>query len=267
MESNSIRDNLSKEDMISDIVLSLGADINKKQVFLVVEGEDDIKFLRAFLADNVFVYESYNGKHGVEYIVEDYFKNDERVIGIRDRDYQVEYTFEKLFYYDYNCMEMMLINNDNVLKNIYVEFYRGQLTSEKLRSKVLKELKIMSVMRMLNEQNGWGKKFKGISLNIAWNQDKQKLERNRIISKFNKINAEFIDENILHIIEQELKNEWNEEEFYEYTQGHDFSTLLATICNQYINKEIKNTDIESHCRCIFREDDFVKTKLYNTIKE
>ena len=73
MESNSIKDNLSKEDMISDILLCLGADIHRENIYLLVEGEDDIKFLRSFLADNVYIYESYDGKNGVEYIVGELF--------------------------------------------------------------------------------------------------------------------------------------------------------------------------------------------------
>ena len=68
MESNSIKDNLSKEDMISDILLCLGADIHRENIFLIVEGDDDIKFLRSFIADNVHIYESYDGKSGVEFI-------------------------------------------------------------------------------------------------------------------------------------------------------------------------------------------------------
>ena len=33
MESNSIKDNLSKEDMISDILLCLGADIHRENIY------------------------------------------------------------------------------------------------------------------------------------------------------------------------------------------------------------------------------------------
>lgn len=87
MNSNSIRTNISKEDIISDIKLTKSADLNKEYVYLVVEGPDDIKFMAKFLSDNVFLYESYSGKDGVEEIVT-YF-NTQEVIGIRDKDYQL----------------------------------------------------------------------------------------------------------------------------------------------------------------------------------
>ena len=43
MGINSIKTNLTKDSIISDIKLLLGADINKENVYVVVEGEDDIK--------------------------------------------------------------------------------------------------------------------------------------------------------------------------------------------------------------------------------
>lgn len=103
MGNNSIKNNLGKDDIISDIVLSMGADIKRKNVYLIVEGEGDKKFLRKFLSNNVNIYESFSGKQGVKEIVE-YFKHDIKVIGIRDRDYHHDYISEKLFYYDYNCL-------------------------------------------------------------------------------------------------------------------------------------------------------------------
>ena len=81
-----------------------------------MEGEDDINFLRPFLADNVYVYESYAGKSGVEFIVGEYFATNLRVIGIRDRDYQIMPISDKIFYYDYGCMEMMIFKNDDIFR-------------------------------------------------------------------------------------------------------------------------------------------------------
>ena len=46
MGTNSIKANLTKDSIISDIKLLLGADINKENIYVVVEGDDDIKFLR-----------------------------------------------------------------------------------------------------------------------------------------------------------------------------------------------------------------------------
>lgn len=73
MASNSIRSNLTKEDIISDITLCMGADIDRKNIYLLVEGEDDIRLLHPYISENVLIYESYDGKKGVEVIVNDRF--------------------------------------------------------------------------------------------------------------------------------------------------------------------------------------------------
>lgn len=267
MESNSIKDNLSKEDMISDILLCLGADIHKENIYLLVEGEDDIKFLRPFLAENVYIYESYDGKNGVEYIVGERFETNLRVIGIRDRDYQILPISDKIFYYDYGCMEMMILKNDDVFKNLCAEYYRGEESVQQLRVNLLKELKYLSVIRMYNERENWGKKLRGISIIAAWNSIEKKIDNEVILSKVNQINGGFFKDDVLQKIEQEYRREWSEEEFYNNTQGHDFSMLYAGICNQYKQKGIKYSEIEAGGRCIFRQNDFKQTKLYSKISE
>jgi len=267
MESNSIKDNLSKEDMISDILLCLGADIHKENIYLLVEGKDDIKFLRPFLTDNVYIYESYDGKNGVEYIVGERFGTNLRVIGIRDRDYQIAPISDKIFYYDYGCMEMMILKNDDVFKNLCAEYYRGEESAQQLRINLLKELKCLSVIRMYNERENWGKKLRGISIIAAWNSIEKKIDNEVILSKVNQINGGFFKDDVLQKIEQECKREWSEEEFYNNTQGHDFSMLYAGICNQYKQKGMKYSEIEASSRCIFRQNDFEQTNLYGRLSE
>lgn len=44
MGTNSIHSNLSKEDIIADIRLTLSADFEHAKTVVVVEGEDDVSF-------------------------------------------------------------------------------------------------------------------------------------------------------------------------------------------------------------------------------
>lgn len=267
MENNSIKDNLSREDMISDILLCLGSDIHRNNIYLIVEGEDDIKFLRPFLADNVYIYDSYDGKSGVEFIVGDQFATNLRVIGIRDRDYQIVPMSNKIFYYDYGCMEMMIIRNDEVFKNLCAEYYKGEDSMQQLRISILKELKYLSVIRKYNERENWGQKIRGVSISSAWNNIEKKIDKEIILNKINQINGGFFKEDVLQKIEQEYEREWSDEDFYNNTQGHDFFMLYAIICNQFRANGIKYTEVEAGGRCIFRENDFIQTSLYNKLKE
>lgn len=267
MASNSIRSNLTKEDIISDITLCMGADIDRKNIYLLVEGEDDIRLLHPYISENVLIYESYDGKKGVEVIVNDTFLDNKRVIGIRDRDYQQEPTSEKIFFYDYNCMEIMLISNDDIIDNLCFEYYKGPLLSRELRNCILNELKILSVIRKYNETKQWGIILKGLSANQGFNTETEKMDNDVIVRKVNQMNGNFISEQILSDIYDEVSGVWSQEQLYYGTQGHDFCTLFATICNNYRKRGIKPIEVQASARCTFRWSDFVKTKLYLSVKE
>ncbi len=267
MENNSIKNNLTKEDIISDIILSMGADIDNVNVYVLVEGENDISLMHPYLADNVLMYESYNGKSGVEFIVGERFRENERVIGLRDRDYQLEPVSEKVFYYDYGCMEMMIISNDDVFNNLCFEYYKGDMSNKQLKDFILNQLKFLSIIRLHNERDKWGIILKGISLYDMWKTENFELDNDRIIDKINIMNNDFMNEVLIRKLKKEMMKDWNNEEYYSYTQGHDFFTLFASICNRYKNRGIKHTEAEACARCSFRWSDLIKTSLYKSIME
>lgn len=60
MGTNSIRVNMTKEDIISEIQLLKSADIERKSVYLIVEGTDDIKFFNKRLSSDIQIYESFS---------------------------------------------------------------------------------------------------------------------------------------------------------------------------------------------------------------
>ena len=63
---NSIRDNITKDEIIAEIQLELDADITHNLSIVVVEGIDDVTFFRGKLAQNVDIKESFSGKDGVK---------------------------------------------------------------------------------------------------------------------------------------------------------------------------------------------------------
>lgn len=267
MEGNSIRSNLSKDDIISDISLCLGADIHRENVYLIVEGEDDISLIHPYLSDNVLLYESYDGKHGVEFIVNERFAGNARVIGIRDKDYQVEPVSERIFYYDFGCMEMMLVANDDVFNNLCFEYYRGNDSSNEIRKCILEQLKFLSIIRMSNEREQWGIILRGVSINSAWNPEEGVVDNELIVQKINLMNNDFIDDHTLQEINEKYLQDWNDEDYFSYTQGHDFTTLFAAMCNENRKRAIKYTEVEASARCIFRWSDLVKTDLFFKLNE
>lgn len=266
MGNNSIRSNLTKDYIISDLRLSLSDDIYREKVFIVVEGEDDIKFLKSYLnGDTTVLYESYDGKNGVSEIVKDFFSADKRVIGIRDRDYLSYEESPKIFFYDNCCLEMMIVENEEVFNSIYNEFYKGDMKSKELLNKMLMELKFLSIIRMYNEKFQWEINLRALSINKVFIQDIYGIDNEKVVNELNKINDNIIDDNKLGMINEYGNQVQTVQELLNITQGHDFSSFFAAICNTHTNKGINNKSVEMALRCSYRNKDFTETRLHNSL--
>lgn len=268
MQNNSIKSNLAKEDIISDIRLTLGADIEKKFVYIVVEGEDDIKFLRSELNENVYLYESYDGKNGVDVIAGEVFRTNNRVIGIRDRDYS-DFILgtNQVFAYDNSCMEMMFLEDDTALGKICCEFYSGAMSNEDLRNYILSELCFLSCVRKLNEKKNWELILKGISISNAFDKLTQKICTMKLKAEISKANSSKFDHVKCSEVESEVIVQSATGNYLLITQGHDFANLFATICNYIKSKSrgISGKNVEECLRCSYKHDSFEKTKLYEML--
>lgn len=271
MGTNSIIDNLDKKTMISTIKLLLSNDIDKKDIFIVVEGDDDVKFIKKFLNNTVKIVKSYSGKAGVEEIVNSKVIDSDRVIGIRDRDYYQGSVSEKIFFYDRCCLEMMMAEFDEVFEGIYHEFYNGEMKPQMLKKHILDELNIVSQLRKYNEINYKGINFEGISFrNIV--DDDYKIVEDKFIEIIEKLNSgkgfDFID-----IIKVTRGNDVSD--LLDITNGHDFIILFKTICDIINNRKsvknrkiklVKDREISSVLRASFSGDYLKKTNLYKDIK-
>lgn len=264
MGTNSIKTNLTKDSIISDIKLLLGADINKENVYVVVEGEDDIKFLSRYLNNNVMIYESFSGKKGVEEIVQSKNICSSRVIGIRDRDYCNDDKGKKIFFYDRCCLEMMITEFDKAFNGIYYEFYKGEMEPDKLKEHLLTELFIVSQVRKYNEDNKIGIIFKGLSFQSIID-DKFKIDTEKFINQLKKLNsAKSID--FTSIIDELLYQ--NIDNKLDITNGHDFIFLFKVICDKVCSKKnVNEKNISSVLRSSFNEEFLKETTLYKSVRD
>lgn len=264
MGTNSIRENLSREDIISEIWLSLGADIHKQCVFLVVEGEDDIRFIRGKVNSNVTLFESHSGKRGVIEIVIDNFNETSRVIGLIDKDYD-NIVHPQIFHYDLTCLELMLIDNNNAFMKIVNEFYNGELDFENLRLYILKELQFLSLLRKRNSTENLNIKITGIPIIDSFNKRKRKLDYDRIYVKLIEMNSSFDMFNLIKEIQIECDNDLSYNELKVITQGHDYLSLFAAVCRKPGKNIVREKYINHSLRCAYNESDFKLTTLYSKL--
>ena len=261
---DSIRRNLKREDIISEIRLLCGEDYNKVKTFVIVEGDDDLRFIKNKFNDNTYGFESFSGCDGVEEIV-NFFQSAKRIIGIRDKDYSSLTSGDnKIFLYDYHSLEIMLAMNDESFESICSEFYCGDEKVFDLRKKVFQKLKYISCFREKNSSEGW----EFITENISIDELYRKSELNcneEIIKEINRPSKNNYDSEKQSIVE----------EHYHFvtdlkliTRGHDFSELFKVICNTSgIEKNIKSKDVELVLRASFTLESFKRTNLFKSLSE
>lgn len=262
MGTNSILANLDSNDMISNIKLQLGENLSKEKVFLVVEGVDDTKFFKSLTKNNIVICESYSGKKGIEEILL-HFKNNKRILGIRDKDYENRALDYRIFFYDFCNIEMMLISDNEVFEKICCEYYNGSKEYYKLRNDILENLKLLSELRQINEDEKQMLNFNGINFNSILNVDDTINEEKLYKNLANTNNSKNIDDLKSKIKSSKSKNY---EEMLNTTNGHDFVKLFCIYCKKSNNVNINEKKISELARCAFGKDKFKKTILYNNLK-
>lgn len=263
MGNNSIRVNLSKDDIISEIYLLKSADLTNRTVFLVVEGTDDIAFINNRLSNNIEVFESFSGFKGVREIVEHF--SDNAVIGICDRDYDVAYSNSRVFFYDYNCLEMMMVSNNEVFTSVCNPCYSGENNIEELRFHILNDLLLISLLRKIDFDEKIGINFKQMSINNLINNSTQKIDVSKIKSEI-KHDIMFLKRNKIARLKRQVITY---EDLLNITNGHDFIAYLQKIFD--INKPKKTKTLSSSTIMTlliasFRQTEFTLTALYSTLK-
>ncbi|MDR2600420.1 MAG: DUF4435 domain-containing protein [Oscillospiraceae bacterium] len=262
MGSNSIRSSLCKEDIISTIKLSI---TSVKDVHVVVEGEDDIRFLNGLLGKTVHIYESFSGKLGVIEIVE-YFHNKYKVIGICDKDYD-DYENEQMFYYDHSCLETMLISSDKSLYTLCNEYHGCTDNPDYFINEVLLRLGFLGLLRKYNALYKWEINFRGLSIDKLFSPNDMSSASDDIIVALDIINNGQLSikyNSIKHIIDSEDLS--TKERLLDIVNGHDLIKLLSVYFKVKHKKDAGEKTIAGHLRCSFDINEFIKTTLYTTLK-
>lgn len=268
MGQNSIHCNLSKEDIIAEIRLTLAADFDHKKGIVVVEGADDILFFNGKLHQDIDIRESFSGKRGVEEIVSHF--SDDRVIGICDADYDLRNACPQMLFYDYSCLEMMLISNDSVFSPFFYAYYQGPKSPQEVRLQVLSNLKWLSLYRKLSTEHNWDVKFSGISIAKAFNRTSQKIDIANLLGQIRSINSGQTSPNRrqLELLSEACKEEYTLDRYLFITQGHDFLYCFQSLCEstKRLNRKSPGAGELFHsllCSCHY--ENFLESELYQSL--
>lgn len=116
------------QEKLNELRLDIPHPNNVGQIFILVEGESDIKLYRKlFDTDSIVNVEQVpGGSNGVETAVHTLLQMSSLIIGIRDADFirllGTNYQEDPIFLTDAHDVEMMMMKDNEVLKNLLNEY-------------------------------------------------------------------------------------------------------------------------------------------------
>ena len=261
---NSIRDNLDKTDTISEIKLLIGS--RQDIVCVLVEGKKDNKVLRFLLSKKVVLIESFGGKRGIIEILRDYYSNEKRVIGIRDCDYCDRNNDYNCFYYDFSCLEMMIVSIKSCYYRVFSFFVdSNESDADSFLFDCFNHLRIISKVRQLNEIFHWKMNLTKVNISSLCDEDTSTMNQN-IINQVNRCNPDNKIDSIRLNMLKSYPDYSKRNDFLNAINGHDFIKYFNWYCRMGGNN-ISIKEIEDSLYCAFGPNEFKETSLYTSILE
>ena len=268
--NDSIRPNLDKTTIENEIKMQLTAPNNTEKAFILVEGEDDISVLGEILDENnTILYESYGGKQDIINLMKNEFSDDKRVVAIVDKDYDEKIEDNRIFYYDYCNLEMMIISDDKVFNKLIFKLITKRADYIPYRTLVLNNLSAFSAVRKTNDAMDWGLNLSKVPIVGFFNTENnaRALVYSLVQSK-NSIDFELDKKQLCEKTENEIINT----NLLDYTNGHDFcealSLYLKTVYTERRNiKKLGAKDVELLLSMVFDIIAFSRTQLFQQVKQ
>ena len=254
----------SKKSFESNI--SLLITLSRKKCVVIVEGAFDKKIFTNFFRGIVYLIPC-NGRGYVEKVINRIPKSIVSIIGIADRDYFFNESNDmRLFYCDYNNIEMMIFSNDDIFAN-QISFSSTLTKSDltKKRDDSIEKVFPLSIFRLTKSKLIDGDII-GVEDVMTSVLEFKDLDRNasvtKIINSINNCAKPSINQSFKSVFVSNYNNELCiMHNCYDITQGHDFTEMF---CELIANNEY---DIRMAAEKEFKYNLFKKTALYKDIKK
>jgi hypothetical protein len=267
------------QEKLNELRMNIPHPNRRGQVFVLVEGDSDIRLFGKLLSsDNCNVESIPGGKFKLEEAVENLLHHFERqtdlIIGIRDADFiklnGQPYDKSQMFLTDYHDMEIMLLADKAVFKDFLFEYTRlGADQHAQLKEDIFHTIRYIGYLQWLNDQEDLRLKFESGFVDLIKFDDKDidlQKHTERVISKSGK--KEELEPTTLINQIKELEQNHPDIDMLQLTSGHDILKTLATYFNQkHEGKGLKEEMLASTLRVRFTIECFQKTALYAQLKQ
>ena len=267
-----MKQQFSFNDRLVDLQMLLTHPQSKNKVFILVEGDSDLKIYRKLFSDkNTFIYCIQGGVLNLEKALKILSSKYKTIIGIRDADFMhlegKESIFPVLFLTDAHDIEMMMFMSDEAFRAVIYEFYHEEIHDlVVLRDKFLKSVEFLGYLRWFNEINKLEFNFNGIGIGDFINPENLLLNQARCIENiFSRSPGKQITDKkeVLKGVKSLAKKS---HDLTQLCSGHDVTHVVALYFTGKTGKGMNSERIESHLRTAYNQNQFKITKLYESIK-
>ena len=261
------------EEKLSELKLDTSHPLSKKNVFVVVEGRDDVKLYKKLLNETCVVgHFDAEGKEKLEKGLMDLWKYPllANLIGIRDADFLhlegIQPFHPNLFFTDYHDAEMLLVSSDDTLQALFSEYLPKENKPKDVRDFLMNALRFVSYTRWYSIRNKSGFRFKEFPLQVVLNLQKGEIEMEKFIDLLIKLSPDETNVDKIRLIE-EIKGLYDaEHDLRQLTNGHDFVGVLALFLKTK-TFSINPENLAKSLRLTYHKTEFRLTKLYQKLKD
>jgi hypothetical protein len=258
----------TQSDKLTELRLDMSHPNNKGIIFILLEGDSDVRFYRKVFRQNTCAIEEVpSGKVQLEAILRELNTVFKLIFGIRDADFLIlegnKSPLSNLFLTDYHDLEMMLFNSETAFSAVIHEFVpiKNQEKHPDLKAKFLNALKFLSYLRWHNEINNGELNFKGLNLGDIFDVKHFTIDRTLLLGKIQHLSPKIkVDIDVISVEIEAMKKE--NHDALQLTNGHDLMKIMATYLSSFNKKGISDKDVETLLRIAFPAEDFKNTQLY-----
>ena len=272
----SIRDSETLNTKLSEIRLSIKHPKNKGKVFIILEGNTDIKLFRKLFSSEYTDTTGIQGKDNVEEALiileqEEYIK----IFGIVDADFShLEKGYKdipNIFLTDHHDGEVMMINSP-ALNSVVCELSSEkclEILVENIKSNIFECASYIGYSRWFHEKESkltekYILKFDGLDFKkfITIKKCQIFFDKNKFLDTIIEYSTQ--KDLTANDLSNKIKNlKQKSEDYLQICNGHDLTKLLSLILFGNINQK----KVESSLRIAFNIEYFKETYLYKNIRE
>ncbi|NJD78626.1 MAG: DUF4435 domain-containing protein [Candidatus Methanoperedens sp.] len=266
------KQDITYEYKLTELLLDISHPNNKGIVFVLLEGESDIRlFRKLFNLSKCKVEAIPGGKLKLEECVGKLVNIYPLIIGIRDADFihlgAKLYEKTNVFLTDFHDMEMILISEDEVFSSIVFEF--TDLPKDKhseIRNNIMLSIEQIGYLKWLNEKENLEYKFEaGFQDLISFVNLKIDFDQYFVRVLSNSPNAKITDKTII-LDKMKVLKATNPNPL-QLCNGHDFMKAFSKYIKQDGSvKNVNDEHIASSCRMTFTFNHYCRTGLYLNTK-